>query len=72
MIKKTNTKIWKDSMKEIILLEISNYCAICPIHDKCVEDDCVLFRIEIIVLNSIKKKERKVGNKNDKHSNISR
>lgn len=59
-------------MKNKILLEISNYCTICPIHDKCIEEDCVLFRIEIIILNDIKKKDRKVGNKNDKLSNISR
>ena len=43
-------------MKEIILLEISNYCTICHIHDKCVEEDCVLFRIEIIILNDKKRK----------------
>lgn len=58
-------------MKNKILLEISNYCTICPIHDKCVEDDCVLFRIETIILNT-KKQKKKGRNKNDKHSNISR
>lgn len=58
-------------MKNKILLEISNYCTICPIHDKCVEDDCVLFRIETIILNT-KKQKQKGRNKNDKHSNISR
>lgn len=60
-------------MKNKILLEISNYCTICPIHDKCIEMDCVLFRIEITVLNNIKNnKERKVGIRNGKFSNNSR
>ena len=43
-------------MGEIILLEIVNYCEKCPIHDKCIEEECVLFRIEIIILNDEEKK----------------
>lgn len=36
-------------MEEKILLEITNYCESCPCHEKCVEQECVLFRIEKLI-----------------------
>lgn len=38
-----------------IMLEISNFCEMCPSHEICPEEECVLFRIEQIIL---KKEER--------------
>lgn len=32
-----------------ILTEITNYCENCPLREKCIEKECVLFRIEKIV-----------------------
>lgn len=37
-------------MKEQILNEITNTCENCKSKDKCKEDECVLFRIEQIIL----------------------
>lgn len=50
-------------MEEIILLEIANYCEECPIHDNCIDDECVLYRIEIIILKEEKRKEDNIGSK---------
>lgn len=36
-------------MKYKIMLEISKQCEICPLREKCIENECVLFRIEKIV-----------------------
>lgn len=38
-------------MKDKILLEIFNHCETCPIKEKCVEYECVLFRIEQLILS---------------------
>jgi len=46
-------------MKNKILLEIANFCECCSSHECCPEDECVLFRIEKIILESEKKKRRK-------------
>lgn len=43
----------------MILLEIVEYCEICPIKDKCIEEECVLYRIEIIILKDNAKKKGK-------------
>lgn len=40
-------------MKDDILFEISECCQICPLCYKCIEEDCVLFRIEQLVLEGI-------------------
>lgn len=42
-------------MKNKVLLEITDFCFNCPIHEKCIEEKCVLFRIEKIIC----KKEEK-------------
>lgn len=39
-------------MSDEIKLEIANQCGECPINDKCVEEQCVLFRIEQIIEES--------------------
>ena len=44
-------------MKDKILNEISNFCEICLSHDNCPEEDCVLFRIEKIVLKKGEKQK---------------
>lgn len=36
-------------MIDEILTEITDYCENCPYHEKCVEEECILFRIEQIV-----------------------
>lgn len=33
-----------------ILLEIANFCETCPSHELCPEEECVLYRIEEIIL----------------------
>lgn len=49
-------------MKNKILLEITDFCFDCPLHKKCIEEKCVLFRIEKIIC----KKEEKLNEINDK------
>ena len=44
-------------MKDKILKEIANFCKECESHECCPEKDCVLYRIEQIILNSKKNKE---------------
>lgn len=43
-------------MEEQIKLEIASFCEECPSHENCPEDECVLFRIEKIILESEDKK----------------
>ena len=38
-------------MEETILTEITNACENCKSHECCPEEDCVLYRIEQIILN---------------------
>lgn len=38
-------------MSEEILKEIYNFCEECPSHESCIEEGCILFRIEKILLN---------------------
>ena len=49
-------------MKNKILLEITDFCFDCPLHEKCIEEKCVLFRIEKLIC----KKEEKLNEINDK------
>lgn len=44
-------------MKEKILNETTKHCEKCPCRECCKEKECVLFRIEQIVLEPIKTKE---------------
>ena len=37
-------------MEEEILNEITNFCEECASHECCLEDECILYRIEQIVL----------------------
>ena len=37
-----------------ILLEITNFCETCPSHELCSEEECVLYRIEKIILKGEK------------------
>ena len=37
-------------MNERILIEIFNFCQTCPSHENCPEEECVLYRIEKIIL----------------------
>ena len=45
-------------MKEKILNEISNHCENCRSRECCPEDECVLYRIEQIIIRRKKKKIR--------------
>ncbi|MBP3920795.1 MAG: hypothetical protein J6D28_04445 [Bacilli bacterium] len=38
-------------MKDKILKEIANFCEECESHECCPEKDCVLYRIEQLVVN---------------------
>lgn len=38
-------------MKNKIMIEITNCCENCNFHEKCLEEDCVLWEIEQIVIN---------------------
>ena len=44
-------------MKEQILTEITDFCELCPNHENCPEEDCVLFRIEQIIEDVSNSKE---------------
>lgn len=44
-------------MKDEILSEIYDFCEECPSHDNCPENECVLFRIEQIILDKEVKDE---------------
>ena len=37
-------------MKHEILLEISNFCEECPSHECCTEEECILYRIEQLII----------------------
>jgi len=43
-----------------ILLEIAKFCESCASHECCPEEDCVLFRIEKIILEKKEKKNEKI------------
>lgn len=47
-------------MKYKVLLEIANTCENCPINTKCVEKECVLFRIEKLILKDMKNGEKRI------------
>lgn len=38
-------------MKNKILKEIHDFCEECPSHECCPEEECVLYKIEQIILN---------------------
>jgi hypothetical protein len=38
-------------MKEKILIETTNFCEECPSHEYCPEEECILWRIEQILIN---------------------
>ena len=42
-----------------ILKEITNFCIECSSHTCCPEEDCVLFRIEKLVVNNKNKKKKR-------------
>lgn len=46
-----------------VLKEISDFCETCPSHKKCIEDKCVLYRIEEIILKALE--EQKEDDKNE-------
>lgn len=50
-------------MKTKILYEITNFCKECSSYNCCPEEDCVLFRIEKLV---VKEKNNRKGEKNEK------
>ncbi len=41
-------------MKNKILIEISEYCRNCHLSNKCIEEECILFRIEKLLVGSYK------------------
>lgn len=49
-------------MTEEILKEITENCENCPRHENCPEEECILFRIEKIVL---KEEDDKNGKENE-------
>lgn len=49
-------------LKYKIMLEIANFCETCPLREKCIEADCILFRIEQIIVED-KLKNKKGGEK---------
>lgn len=44
-------------MDEEILTEITDFCETCPLHECCSEDECVLYRIEKLLLNREEEQE---------------
>ena len=44
-------------MEEKILNETTTYCETCPKRECCLEEDCILYRIEQILLKHEKKKK---------------
>lgn len=46
-------------MNTKILKEITNFCRECSSHTCCPEEDCVLFRIEKLVVNNKNKKKKR-------------
>lgn len=55
-------------MKNKILLEITDFCKCCGSNCCCPEDECVLFRIEKIIVDSIDK----INNVNKLNININK
>ena len=51
-------------MRDNILLEIFNTCEGCKCRECCKEKECVLFRIEQIVVKQEKKKNKFIKKKN--------
>jgi hypothetical protein len=47
-------------MKDKILTEITNFCEECPSHECCPEEECVLYRIEQILLDKSDKQQEEV------------
>lgn len=44
-------------MKEKVMNEITDFCEECPSHECCPEEECILWRIEQIVLGKQKESE---------------
>ena len=42
-------------MKYKIMSEITKQCECCPLRERCIETDCVLYRIERILIKNYKK-----------------
>ena len=53
-------------MENKIMLEICNFCEECASRECCPEKECVLFRIEQIVIKQRKKKKEHFEKKEDK------
>lgn len=49
-------------MKEKIETEITNFCEECDSHDSCPENECVLFRIESIIMKNEDKNDTSTDN----------
>lgn len=43
-------------LKNKIMLEIAKFCDTCGSHDCCPEDECILYRIEKLIINKNKKR----------------
>ena len=41
----------KNNLDYKIMLEISKQCEKCSLREKCIEEDCILFRIEQLIVN---------------------
>ncbi len=50
-------------LKEKILYEITNFCKECPSSSCCCEEECVLFRIEKLIINDGGKKDNEIDDK---------
>ena len=55
-------------MEEKILTEITDFCEECSSHESCPEEDCVLYRIEQIIIKNDKENASKTDKKLDKYS----
>lgn len=48
-------RLKKMNLNYKIMLEISKTCEGCSLREKCIEEECVLYRIEQIIINNKKK-----------------
>lgn len=53
-------------MKDKILIEITNFCEECPSHEYCSEEECVLFRVEKIILKKGGNQKNEISNKRNR------
>lgn len=48
----------EDKLKEMIMNETTNHCSNCPLKERCIEERCVVYRIEQLCIDKRWKDEK--------------